>query len=99
MLGRKKQADAVLEEPPLFPKELAYLWSWYCQHSMGLAVNGMSYPAVTWEGVSAWSNLMGISLESWEALTMIRLGNLRANIESEKIAKAAKQNNGTVHQD
>jgi hypothetical protein len=38
----------------------------------------------------SWCALMGIDLEPWEALTMIRLGHLRANIESEKINKAAK---------
>jgi hypothetical protein len=90
-LGWKKAAAEILPDTPPFPSELSYLWSWYCQHSMGLAANGMSFPSVTWEGVAAWSDLMLVSLEPWEVLTMIRLGNLRANIESEKINKAAKQ--------
>lgn len=90
-LGWKKAAAEVLPDPPPFPSELSYLWSWYCQHSMGVAVNGMAPAVVTWEGVAAWSRLMGIDLEPWEAMTMIRLGHLRANTEAEKINKAAKQ--------
>jgi hypothetical protein len=91
-LGWAKAADEVLPVPPPFPSELSYLWSWYCQHSMGIAVNGMSPAVVTWEGVAAWCALMGIRLEPWEVLTMIRLGLTRANIEAEKINKAAKSN-------
>ena len=90
-LGWKKSAEEVLPEAPPFPLELSYLWSWYCQHSMGVAINGMAPAVVTWEGIGAWSTLMGIRLEPWETMTMIRLGHLRANIEGEKIAKAAKQ--------
>jgi hypothetical protein len=91
-LGWKQAAEEVLPDPPPFPSEMSYLWSWYCQHSLGLVVNGMSPAVVTWEGIAAWSHLMGLALEPWETLTIIRLGNLRANIESEKINTAAKQN-------
>jgi len=91
MLGWKKAAAEVLPDAPPFPSELGYLWSWYCQHSMGLTITGMAPAVVTWEGLASWCDLMGVDLEPWEALTMIRLGHLRANIESEKIAKAAKQ--------
>ncbi len=89
-LGKKKQAEYVVDGPPSFPSELSYLWRWFCQHALGLAINGMAPSVVTWEGVTAWAALMDVRLEPWEALTMVRLGHLRAGIETEKISAASK---------
>ncbi len=89
-LGWKKAAAEALPDSPPFPIALSYLWSWYCQHSMGLAINGMAPAVVTWEGIASWSAVMDVALEPWEALAMVRLGNVRANIESEKINATSK---------
>jgi hypothetical protein len=64
------------------------LWIWFCQHSLGLAITGMAPAAVTWEGVTSWAALMRIDLEPWEAMTIVRLGTIRASIQSQEMAKA-----------
>jgi hypothetical protein len=50
---------------------------------LGLDSAGFGVPAVTWEGVLAWKILTGTSIERWESLLMVRLGQLRASILSE----------------
>ena len=39
-LGKSQLARALLPDPPHFPDELDYLWTWYRQHEFGLAVTG-----------------------------------------------------------
>lgn len=67
-----------LDAAPPFPTELQYLWAWFSEHCLGLQVNGMVVPHVTWEGIAAWCELMDIALAPWEARAMVRLGNVRA---------------------
>jgi hypothetical protein len=67
-----------LDDAPPFPTELQYLWSWFTEHCLGLQASGMAMPHVTWEGLSAWCELMDIALVPWEARAMVRLGNVRA---------------------
>lgn len=93
-LGRRDLAKKVEDETPEFPYELRYLWKFFCEHSLGLQVSGMAPPVITWESLQAWSMFMGVALEPWEALTMVRLGHLRASIEGEK-----QKTNGDQHQD
>lgn len=69
---------------PLFPAPLAYLWDWFCQVAAGVAATGMGPTIVTWEAVAAWSLLMWVRLEPWEAGAMVRLGQARAAIQAEK---------------
>ena len=71
-------------EGPPFPEELGYLWLWFMQHSMGMALGGMSYPVITWEGLRAWSAQMRIELEPWETDVMMNLSCIRANVHAEK---------------
>lgn len=61
---------------------------------MGLAVNGMAPPVVTWESLSAWCGLRKMSIDPWEALALVRLGQARASILSEKAEAANKSNAG-----
>jgi hypothetical protein len=75
---------------PPFPFQLSYLWDFFLEVSAGLSVSGMAPAVVTWESVSMWSQLMDIELEPWEVRELVNLGNLRAGVQSEKIAKAAK---------
>ena len=51
----------------------------------------MGPSVVTWEGLRAWSGLMRVSLEPWEAMTLARLGELRAGILAEAQKNAMKQ--------
>lgn len=81
--GMKPAADTRLQAPPL-PHQVRYLWSWFCEHSLGLPVNGSVPPAVTWESLQAWSSFMRISVTPWEAKMLVRLGNLRCAILMEK---------------
>lgn len=74
-------------DAPECPPALAYLWRWFLEHSMGLASGGMGYPVVTWEGLAAWCEFQGLRLAYWEALAMVRLGQLRASTLSEKTSK------------
>jgi hypothetical protein len=90
-LGKPQLAKAIAPDPPHFPEELAYLWNWYRQHEMGLAINGMAPPNVTWEGVAAWSMITDVLLQPWEARAMVVLGYARTVASGEAIAAAAKQ--------
>lgn len=86
----KGNREAVPPSPP-FPTQLAYLWRWFVELSMGIASNGMGPAVVTWEALDAWSrSFLRIDLSYWEALTLIRLGNARAVIESEAAAKQTR---------
>jgi hypothetical protein len=89
-LGHPRLAKAIAPDPPHFPQEVAYLWNWYRQHELGLAITGMAPPVVTWESVAAWAGLMGVHLQPWEASAMVVLGYTRAVVTSEKIEAAAK---------
>lgn len=74
---------------PECPAPLQYLWSWFCELASGLSVNGMAPPVVTWEGLEAWARQMDIALEPREARTLVRLGQMRAEILSEEQPKPA----------
>lgn len=50
----------------------------------------MAYPTVTWEGLRAWRELVGVDLDPWEVDTMVTLGVLQANIMNEKSRAEAK---------
>lgn len=84
--GRK----VVVSEAPPFPSALGYLWSDFCEISMGLSANGMGPALLTWEALSAWCWLTGTTFEPWEARCLVRLGLARANIESERVMAKAK---------
>jgi hypothetical protein len=88
LMGRKDLAARVRGEAIEPPLEVMYLWEYFARHSMGLAINGMAPATVTWEGLRAWCELMGIELEPWEAMALVELGSLRARIESEKYDRA-----------
>ena len=92
-LGRKVKAPASgpVSEPPAL---LVYLWEWFCEISMGLAVSGMAPPVITWEGLAAWRAQMGVDLEPWEARTVVRMSCLRASILSEEKPKPPPSPNG-----
>lgn len=79
-----KKAEEIKTESPEIPDALQYLWDWFRQHCKGLAQNGMGYPPVTWEGLTAWCGLTGVVLEPWEADVMVTLGVLQANTMNEK---------------
>jgi hypothetical protein len=91
-LGRRDLARKALPLGPPFPIELRYLWHHFREHSLGLQINGMCPPTITWEGLQAWAMFMRLELEPWEALTLVKLGYLRAAVESEG-------GNGSQHQD
>ncbi len=59
---------------------------------MGMAIGGMGYPVITWEGLQAWSQVMRIELAAWEADLMMRLSCSRANVHAEQSLAEAKQN-------
>jgi len=85
MFGLK--SPATLSEPtPPFPFQLSYLWDFFLEVSIGLAISGMAPAIVTWESVSHWSAQMDVELEPWEVKELVSLGNLRAGIQSEKTA-------------
>jgi hypothetical protein len=76
------------EPPPApLPRRLAYLWRWFGEISMGLAATGMAPSRLTWPDVAAWSQLMGVKIEPWEARVLIRLGYERAFIQSQQLEK------------
>ncbi|MDP2410353.1 MAG: hypothetical protein Q8M26_08710 [Pseudolabrys sp.] len=66
------------------PAALSYLWRWFNEIAMGLAANGMSIPVVTWEALVSWSLMRDVALERWESLALVRLGQIRASVLSQK---------------
>jgi hypothetical protein len=87
----KKAADRLEVEGPPFPELLGYLWSWFSQHSMGLAPAGEGFPVITWEGLETWTRIMQIDdLDPWEAEAMVALSVTRANIHAEQAAARMK---------
>lgn len=76
---------------PVLPFEASYLWAWWTELALGLPLNGMAPPVVTWDVLRAWALQMQIDLEPWEALTLVRLGSARAAIISEHNEKKSKR--------
>jgi hypothetical protein len=82
-IGRGDKARAINEEgAPAFPFELEYLWQTFCDVSLGLAVNGMAVPTITWESLQAYEHLNGAPLEPWERRTLMLLSSARAHVLS-----------------
>lgn len=63
---------------------LRYLFNYFQEIAMGLAANGFSIPSVSWETLHAWCELRTIKLEAWESLTLVQLGQIRANVLTDK---------------
>lgn len=89
--GFKKRVEEPVPERPTFPEELDYLWNNFRQISLGMSVNGMAPPRISWELVSAWQTLMRLQLDPWEAETIVYLGALRAAIQAEHIDAQRKK--------
>jgi len=77
---KPKLKAAPPEDRPQCPPELFYLWRWFLELVAGIQPNGWSPPIVSWVDLHAWHVETGIDLSRWEALTLIRLGQLRASI-------------------
>lgn len=84
MFGLRKRVTDTESDEPEFPFELNYLWLWFHELTLGIEAPGFGAPVVTWEAVYAWSSLMGIELEPWEAMALVDLGQKRAMILLEK---------------
>ena len=69
---------------------LAYLWEYFNEISMGMSMNGMSYPTISWKCLAAWRELMRIDLEPWEWRALLKLGGLRATVLSVDQSKGKK---------
>jgi hypothetical protein len=72
------------DDTPECPAALRYLWVYFVELSEGLAITGMAPPVITWESLAAWCELRRMVIEPWESLALVRLGRLRAEIQSEK---------------
>lgn len=90
-MGRKLPARLKAEGPEI-PEPLVYLWVLFNELSMGLSINGMAPVVVTWEALQAWSRLTSTALVPWEVRALVRLGTLRASIQSEEIRKNTQSN-------
>ena len=92
MPGFKKKIEDPVPEGPIFPAELGYLWAWFRGASMGMPINGMSPPRISWETLRAWQKSMRIErLEPWEAECIIHLGAIRASVQSEHMDRERKK--------
>lgn len=79
-LGQKKKVIEVAA--PQCPRGMIYLWSLFQELSLGLSINGMPPQIVTWQDIKAWREEMNLHLDPWEKLILVRLGYLRASIQS-----------------
>jgi hypothetical protein len=89
LAGVKRATPEVSEPAELPPDLLAYLWGWFEEISLGLSADGFGPPLVTWEALTAWCGLTRTALEPWEATTLVRLGRIKANVESEPKPKGS----------
>lgn len=88
MFGNKAAAEEVDPDLPPFPWVLDYLWDWFLEFSMGLTSDGMGPVMAGWRDVQDWSAAMCLDLDPWEKKALIRLSNLRAQVQSEEQPKA-----------
>ena len=51
----------------------------------GLPAGGFGPALLSWETLRAWAAFMRVELRPWEALALVRLGNLRARVIAEGI--------------
>lgn len=59
---------------------LGYLWGWFCEIIGGVGLNGFGPSTITWADLTAWSALIGETLEPWESRCLVNLSLLRANV-------------------
>lgn len=85
MLGRK--TTTVVPSGPPFPHQLRYLWVWFCELMDGAEPGGMGPSRLTWGTLAAWCALTDISLEPWEARTLIALSSKHGVVSMRKINK------------
>lgn len=84
--GRGKAAPVAA--PQACPWRVAYLWHWFIEVAAGASGGGGFGPVVvSWHDVAEWSRMTGTRPDPWEAALLIRLGNLRARIETEDADK------------
>lgn len=55
---------------PEIPKQVRYLWRWYCELSQGKQHNGMSYSPLSWQEMQAWATLTRRNLAEWEVYAL-----------------------------
>ena len=84
LLGRAPAGVSSQISRPPFPDRLDYLWGWFVEIGYGLD-QGYGPAIVTWRVLSAWSDQMDVKLLPWEARALVRLGVLRASIQSEQL--------------
>jgi hypothetical protein len=87
-----KTPEQPVPQGPLFPEELNYLWDQFQTISLGMSVNGMTPPRISWEVVVAWRDLTQAVIEPWEAEAIVYLGALRAAIQAEHLDSQRKKN-------
>lgn len=86
-LATPATAEAGYDAGAELPVEIGYVWDWYLELRDGIALNGMAPAVITWVDVGEWSRLTGREVEPWEARTLVRLGTVRAIVESEAIER------------
>lgn len=85
---RPKPNGEIKPEGPPFPEPLDYLWELFTHISMGLPISGMAPPTISWNTLHAWQQLNDTKIEPWEAETLVKLGMMRAGIQSEQSRNA-----------
>jgi hypothetical protein len=86
-----KEPEQPVPQGPLFPEELNYLWDQFQTISLGMSVNGMTPPRISWGVVVAWRDLTQAVIEPWEAEAIVSLGALRAAIQAEHLDSQRKK--------
>ncbi|MFL9823434.1 hypothetical protein [Rhodoplanes sp. SY1] len=76
----RQRALAVELAGPPFPQPLRHLWSLFSEIAEGLDAGGFGPATVTWQSLDAWSRLTGVTLDPREAVALVRLGAVRAEV-------------------
>lgn len=91
LLGRKDLAAKANPDPPPLRRDLVYLWNWFSEILGGIQPTGMGVTVIAWGDLTAWQREMRVVLSLWEKRVLVRLGNARASIESERMEREMKQ--------
>ncbi len=63
-------------EPLEFPEILSNVWEWFIEISDGRTCSDTGSNPLTWQDISAWSDLMDVYIEPREVKVIKQLDNL-----------------------
>lgn len=64
------------QNPPELPKELEYLWEWFCELNEGRGSNGFAISPLSYTEILNWCHLSHSKMDPWEIKLIKKLDKL-----------------------